>query len=537
MSDGVAVRCARATREQSWLMGLLAVGLVVVTLVVLTVPWHMDEFLQYHVLACTQPSQQLNVYRDSCFAYPTQLGGWRFQRAFPYVGITSSLLFWPFFTVTHSMVAHYAAGVLGLILVAVGIASSLNLAGKALPTLLLFFPLTFAVLHDDGPVRVGLLVLAWTPVIIRRFATTDRQPAKAAVAALLVGMWGLALEDKPFFAYLIPGIVLWSLAGLAAHGTLPRTRARWMSVFGLFAVAGGSGFALLFLTQVEGVSYLTYLIHSSQSLDRRSTAEIFLKAILFTLDWPHYAHRVSLYSVDGGAAYPQPWRRLAGVLPLGSTWQDVAALGITLLVVAEVAMAYLWSCVRLGRNPARDIRVSAALLLGAAVLLGAATMWAGGWASHHFIYMQVPLLGILALAVSDLRRGLLVLGSLFATAALASLTAIWLVPRPRTVSPEIPVVFQAALGVADRKTVINCASWGCYYTYSLLNEDDVPVVFAASPRDSERLAADMHSQGRRILHLCFDCDAQSVQQLYPRSGVAQVSTGTSVWKLFRVNPG
>src|SRR4029453_6454470 len=133
----------------------------------------MDGFVQYHVLPCAQPSQRLNVYRDSCFAYPTQLGGWRFQRAFPYIGITSSLLFWPFFTVTHSMLAHYVAGVLGLILVAMGIASSLNLAGNALPTLLLFFPLTFAVLHDAGPVRVGLVVLAWTPVVIRRFATTD----------------------------------------------------------------------------------------------------------------------------------------------------------------------------------------------------------------------------------------------------------------------------------------------------------------------------------------------------------------------------
>jgi hypothetical protein len=164
-------------------------------------------------------------------------------------------------------------------------------------------------------------------------------------------------------------------------------------------------------------------------------------------------------------------------------------------------------------------------------------MWAGGWAVHHFIYMQVPLLGILALAVSGLRRGLLVLGSVFAAAAVASLAAIWLVPPLRQASPEIPVVFQAALGLADRETVINCGSWGCYFTYSLLNEDDVPVVFAPFPEEARRLAADMRSQGRRILHLCFACDAESVQQLYPQAGVAPVSTGTSVWKLFRVNPG
>jgi hypothetical protein len=532
-----AVRWTPATGEQWWLMSLWTLGLLVIVLVVLTVPWHMDEFVQYHALACTQPSQQLNRYRDSCFWYTTQLGGWTFQRAYQYIGITSSVLLWPLFTVMNPMLAHYVEGIVGLLVVAAGIASSLNLDKRALPALLLFFPLTFAIVRGAGPVLVGLVVLAWTPVILRRFATTDRPPAKAAWAAALIAMWVIATEDKPFFAYLMPGIVLWSLAGLAAHGVLPRTRTGWISVLGLFAMAGGFAFALLLLTRVEGDSYLTYLIQSSQTLPPRSAAQICLSAILFTLDWPFYAHRVSLYSALGGAAYPWPWRRLAGVLPLGFTWQAMVALGLTLLVIAGQAVAYVWALVRLGRDPAPRNRVTAGLLLGAAVVLAAATVSAHGWANHHFIYMQVPLLGLLALAVSGQRRGLLVLGSVFAAAAVASLAAIALVPRPRNASPEIPVVFQAALAAADRETVINCASWGCYYTYSLLNVDDVPVVYAGIPRHTGLLATDMRSQGRRILHLCYDCNAESVQQLYPQAGVAQVSTGTKVWKLFRVNPG
>ena len=128
-------------------------------------------------------------------------------------------------------------------------------------------------------------------------------------------------------------------------------------------------------------------------------------------------------------------------------------------------------------------------------------------------------------------------GAIDELSRIVGLVAIWLVPRPPKASPEIPVVVQAALAVADRETVINCGSWGCYYPYSLLNVDDVPVVYAATPRDAGRFADDMRSQGRRILHLCYDCDAESVQQLYPQAGVAPVSTGTSVWKLFRVNPG
>ena len=100
-------------------MGLSTLGLLVIVLVMLTVPWHMDEFVQYHALACTQPSQQLNRYRDSCFWYPTQLGGWTFQRAYEYIGITSSVLLWPLFTVMNVMLAHYVEGVVGLLVVVV----------------------------------------------------------------------------------------------------------------------------------------------------------------------------------------------------------------------------------------------------------------------------------------------------------------------------------------------------------------------------------------------------------------------------------
>jgi hypothetical protein len=297
-----------------------------------------------------------------------------------------------------------------------------------------------------------------------------------------------------------------------------------------------SVFALLLLTQVEDGSYLANLIKTSQTLAPGRMRDIVLRPILFTLDWPYHAHRVSVYEFRGDMPLGQLWRPLAGKLPLNSTWQALVALSLTSFVMAGLAVAYSWSFLRLGRNRGHEARVAAVLLLGAAAVLCVATLLAGGWAGHHFIYMQIPLLGILALSASGSRRGFLVLGTVFGFAAMASLGAIWLVPRPPKTSPEIPVVFQAALRAADRDTVINCASWGCYYTYSLLNEDDVPVVFAGSPAHADRLAADMRRQGRHILHLCFECNLQLVRQLYPGCAVAEVSTGTSVWKLFRVNP-
>jgi hypothetical protein len=518
-------------------VALLVAGGALIALVVRTIPWNMDEFVQYHVLACTQASQQLNVYRDSCLAYPTALGGWTFHRSYDYIGVTSSVLLWPFLAVTHSLRAHYAEGVVALVLVAAGIALTLRLGRAAIPVLLLFFPLTFTVLHDAGPVRVGLLVLAWTPVVVRRYVVTARWPAKAGLAALVIVAWLVATEDKPFFLYLIPGIALWALAGLAAHHRLPTSRSAWASVAGLFVVATGMCLALLVALRVDGGSYLAFLTRSVPATDDVSRATNAVWGLLFTLDWPFYAHRVSDFSRLGSSAYPEPWRWLGTMLPLGTTGPALAALGLTLLVVVTLTAVGVRSFRRLRRDPSRDVRVSAALLLGSALALGVVTVAAGGSASHHFVYLQVPLVGALALAATRSARGLLPLGGLFATLSAAALVAIWCVPAPPTASREIPVVFAAAQAAADRNSVINCGSWGCYYAYSLVNENGIPVVFAASRSDARRLARETGRRQGRILHLCLDCDLGSVQRLYPEAVVRQLRTDTSEWELFEVDPG
>jgi hypothetical protein len=83
--------------KRIWRISTLWAGAVLcAVLVCTTIPWNMDEFIMYHVLACWEPSQQLNVYRGSCIGHPTQLGPIDFQRSYAYIGITSSLLLAPF---------------------------------------------------------------------------------------------------------------------------------------------------------------------------------------------------------------------------------------------------------------------------------------------------------------------------------------------------------------------------------------------------------------------------------------------------------
>ena len=164
------------------------------------------------------------------------------------------------------------------------------------------------------------------------------------------------------------------------------------------------------------------------------------------------------------------------------------------------------------------------------------TVVAGGWASHHFVYAQVPLLVLLACAFAQHERGYLRLGTALGGLTFLSLIAIWLVPARPQASRDIPVAFEKAVALADSDTIINCSSWGCYYTYSLLNERNIPVVFADEAGNTQRLQDDAKRQDKRIIHLCMACDLSVVEDLYPKSAVSQVDADTTHWHIFRVNP-
>ena len=327
-----------------------------VLLVVTTIPWNMDEFIMYHVLACWEPSQQLNVYRDSCIAHPTQLGPIEFQRAYEYIGITSSLLLAPVHALSQSIWTPYAVGALALVATVWGLVKSFMLPRRIMPVMLLFFPLVFTMLHDAGPVRVGLLVLAWTPIVTAQYLKAER--SRIMWLALLVVMWAVAVEDKPFFLYLISGIALLSIASLSSKGLLSRAWRSWKLLVILFGVSGSFGISLLaVMQQGNGMSYLRYLIRVSPDHSTTSMSSNAVTGLFFMGDWPYYAHRVSDYPRLGNLGLHDPWLlgQFTNHLPLGWSIQAVAALTLTVLVVLLAIGLYAWAICRLVNLPTKPI--------------------------------------------------------------------------------------------------------------------------------------------------------------------------------------
>jgi hypothetical protein len=173
-------------------------------------------------------------------------------------------------------------------------------------------------------------------------------------------------------------------------------------------------------------------------------------------------------------------------------------------------------------------------LIGSFSFLALGIAVAGGWAGHHFVYTSIPILVCIAMFFQNWTHGTVKLGVLFAILSTLSLVVIFLTPIQKSASREIDLVMQTAISSSDNSTIVNCASWGCYYPYSLLNERNIPVVFATEVSDIKKLGDGAQSRKNTVMHVCTSCDLDLVQKLYPLSRIELIRTGTNLWQLFRV---
>jgi hypothetical protein len=102
-------------------------AVILVLGIVFLIPWHMDEFIMFHRSACSYEPQKLNVYHESCLAYPINFLGLDYYRSYIHVGASSSIIFFPVFYFFASPWANYFIGIIILGLTILGLVKSLNL--------------------------------------------------------------------------------------------------------------------------------------------------------------------------------------------------------------------------------------------------------------------------------------------------------------------------------------------------------------------------------------------------------------------------
>jgi hypothetical protein len=194
----------------------------IITWVICTqLPYHQDEFLHFHSLAYQLPSFSLNQFKEGFAAYE-KLFPLGFSVFFPflYTGNLQGILFSPFYALLPILEAKMVYSVISLGLIISLLLRIFKFRSLGTWFLVLLIPLYVAVLRDAGPVNVALIVFLFSLFCVEQLAKLNR--FAWMYVALLALLWCLAFYDKLFFVYLMPSLLVFSVARLPSQEWMKR---------------------------------------------------------------------------------------------------------------------------------------------------------------------------------------------------------------------------------------------------------------------------------------------------------------------------
>ena len=481
------------------------------------VPPNMDEFNHPYRLACTYPYAHLNTnppFLIGCNSYWIDYGLFAYQRGFMYIGLTSSILYFPLWWLWRSPYSYLLMGALFLLAFSWLMVRALGLNRKYALVALSYFPIAYSFIHDTGPLRLSLLSYPLLVLMLFRLLDHRNMLHKVVYAVGCALLMVVCVEDKPFYVFLLPSVAIFAVACRAAAGPAGGLTADlWanrkpLAIFAAVLAAGLGG--LLFLGTTEGRTYFFYLKDAPERTFR--TLAQAASILAYTVSFPRYAHRV---------------------FEIARPWQLVAATGTVLLALWTVVAA--WTT----RSPNRRALMLFGLsyAAGAIVFLAVRTPWAG----HHYVFLHVPALAVLLLvARADARRFTIAVA---ATASLMVLSiAILSGSRidPKSARERSAIFTFLSRPDVARGNVINFSSFGGYYHQALFGDDAQLVTWSHSGRRNREPALELHRlaelTSRKIINVCRDCDAELMRAFFATERVNEIDLDLHEWKVFEIDP-
>lgn len=450
-------------------------------------------------------------------------GPFTYTQSYLYVGIATSILMSMFSSFMPPISAHFLMGILALLLAALGMKLSFRMKNEW-PLFLIFFPVAFSVIRDGSPARITIIVFAFLPFLYRKLRVNSNLK-RLGMWLLLNALILLAIEDKPFIVYLAPGILVLILSQDVTKSQ--HNRIRWLLTHSaLFGSLFTFSLVFLLVARQNGQMYLATLAESNAS--RIGTFLLFslLTAILHIFSWYAFAVRFVDINYDPLREQPQFYEALP--------WGSGAVSGVSLVVMAVTAVMMMYFLFSLSRLSIGQIRASKqlnenSLLLASTFLLFFFPVLGGAWTSHHFVFAQLVLL---TLVIRNQERFVRVRPNVLIP-ALSVITALSLTMFPHRSynSEDSRAVIDRAIQLATPSDIINCA-YSCYFEYSLRNEDNIPITFAITDADLEKLVSN-YSREKRVFHICKECKDKNNFSAMDLQSKLIVQEGE--WSLFQIN--
>jgi hypothetical protein len=418
-------------------------------------------------------------------------------------------------------VAHYVLGILALILFILGMQKSFDI-GRNWILILFYYPITFPILHDAGPVKISIVIFSWTPFMIQKAANSNKLK-KYAWYSLIALCWLLATEDKPFFVFLLPGIFFLSFSKFEMSEFNFILFVKKIKVF-LFLLIP----ALFFLTASEmgGNSYLNYLAGNTKTISM-GIKRSFLSAILHCFSWFAFSIRSVDYNYNPDITQPE----YAEALPWGLGLLSFISLLTMIALILFMLKFFFFEGKSIYANRGELRNSNHLFMLISILLLLLFPVIGGGWAGHHFVFVHVVIFTMLIKSIekrnSLFDRNLLIIFCIV-TVILTSLT-----PNRSYNSNDSRKAIDYAIVNSNETTIINCA-YSCYFEYSLRNIRNIPVTFALVPEETLSLLHSTQENFNQIMQICKDCSNESNIELFGIDSDVSKVAEFGEWNVFRI---
>lgn len=505
---------------------LIAFLLCAVGCLMIYFPSHADEFSKYQRLACFSfDGSVFSTLQNGCDKYPASFLGYQFHKNYDYYGVTSNFLYAPFYFLFPSIYSHYLYGFISLIIFSALMVKALDVKRNTAFIPLLFFPFLYSFVHDIGP--INLAMISYPILIIATSKLFDPQQSLKnfvlwLLATFLVTLF--SLEDKTFFIYLLPQILMICIAFTlyryqSSNSSFQFLRTKLSVPILIKLVLLGSVVTLalaviLFLIRVEGLSYYHYLKEIriiSMREEPIARWDILVSIFNFVFTPILMVHRT--------ISPPEFVSILSRLLfiPL------VGGLGI-----------YLW----------RSKNVALWLILFSNVVLGLIYIYSKNvWSAHHFIFLFVPFIILLMIWANTSQNAywliiLLLLLNLGGNISLAlNSPVIW----HASASREMIFSYLSKPEIAQ-KSVINFSSMGGYSIQALYGDKSQVVVWTSlnAPNAGKNLMGILSDSGREVLlNVCSNqerCNYEVIQHQFPKQSIRKVGPGSDNWLIWEIKP-
>jgi hypothetical protein len=485
----------------------------VVTLFSVVVPYDMDEFIYYNIIACrAYPGNDINGHCDPHALNVLGTGLVLPLRSFLYVGSIPALYYLPLWLLWKSPLSARLVSWLFLMGGAALFARAFRFPFAVTAVLFsLFFPYAFQHLVDTGPVGPQICTVYALYILIDRWCSTLRwRYALGSAVVMFLGIW-----IKLSYFWFAPGIAIFFVIACIRHRRIllrrgACSRLAIQSIVAILVCAGMAGSYIFSTHPLQGNErpLLTQLLQSQMF----SIREILHGALWHTRAFEYLLHPL------------EATQRIYYVSPLDPLWQYYYVLLFLFVPAFLILSLVLW---KKEKEMREYVLMSIALFIAFLLTVAMVARTKNAVCMHHII-LTFP---FLLLAIGAAVKGLLVVKGRRVRPFVRSVTGLWLLlflalnvryfmvfPRQNLIpsrhsSKEVLRKVLLDPTVA-RNSMVVAADWGFHYFQALYGDPEQSVVLHERLRDPvairwwKQLAAD---NGRRVIFMMTKPDAERIR--------------------------